>query len=276
MEKFFEEIQAYLSSGALSKKKRYAALDEGNVWRVVVYNKAGGYYRFPSVDDTAFEIADLASLGDGSAPGKPSEGTTNSLRPVMFKSVEKQGFDNKATKVKGPDGREQKLGKKGRQAILDSLPKVEIRIEKQSQFEKFRDNLKNKDVKLHRRIYNALQKVGVCVLIEKVIRCILAILNSFIDATITDIPLFEFSKGVLASRTSEEILDELVPYLNEQDQKEVYFALLNKLSKDNREKALIILKNTLPQEEYDSLGFTESTSIENIYSVLADKMSVSV
>ena len=277
MEKFFEEINAYLFTGALSKKKRYAALDEANVWRVVVYNQAGGYYRFPSVDDTAFTIAELESLGSTSAPGKPSEGTTDSLRPVMFKSVEKQGFDKTNRKVKDPaTGKQVPVGEQGRKDVLNSLPKVEIRIEKQSQFEKFKDNLKNKDIKLHRKIYNALEKIGICVLVEKVIKCILAILNSFIDATFTDVPLFSFFKGALASKTSQEILEEVIPYLGEQDQKEVYFGLLSKLSKDNREKALIILKNTLPQEEYDSLGFSDSTSIENIYSVLADKMSVSV
>lgn len=276
IEKFFEEINAYISSSTLSKKKRFAAQDEANVLRVVVYNSAGKYWRFPSVDNTAFQIADLTARGSETTPGSPANTSTSSLEPLMFKSVEKQGFDSKSTKVKKADGTEEKLGEQGRQAIIDSLPKVEIRIEKQSQFEKFKDKLKNKDVALHRRIFNVLEKVGICILIEKVIKCILAILNSFIDAEIRDVPLFSFSSGVLASKTTDELLNELVPYLNEQDQKEVYYALLSKLSKDNREKALIILKNNLTQEQYDELGFTDSTSLENIYLVLADKMSLGV
>lgn len=118
------------------------------------------------------------------------------------------------------------------------------------------------------KIYDYLNKVGICRLIDFSLGCLANNINDFVDidleATIT--------MGTIKSLDTEELLNNVVTSLPKEQQQIFYNALLLDNSYINSKSLLYQLKTTLPTEQYEALNL-ENASYENIVSVTAQLMS---
>lgn len=118
------------------------------------------------------------------------------------------------------------------------------------------------------KIYEFLNKTGICSLIDFVMSCLLNILKEFVDIQFSA----SINVGSLRSLSLDELLHQLVPALTKEQQTLVYRELLLKTSSMNSKSLLYCLKTTLPKEQYDAL-YLETATYENIVSVTAELMS---
>jgi len=102
------------------------------------------------------------------------------------------------------------------------------------------------------KVYDLLNSFGICRMIDYSLGCTLAVAKDLIDlsgvnATITI--------GVLNTFNSQEMIDEVIPFLPQEQQELVYKELLDRTACLNLNQLLFILKRVLPEETYQSYGF---------------------
>ena len=156
-------------------------------------------------------------------------------------------------------------------AIEESLKKMFL-IDETSNSDSKTDEEKPKSEKVEEfwlvKIYEFLNKTGICSLIDFVMSCLLNILKEFVDIQFSA----SINVGSLRSLSLDELLHQLVPALTKEQQTLVYRELLLKTSSMNSKSLLYCLKTTLPKEQYDAL-YLETATYENIVSVTAELMS---
>jgi len=141
------------------------------------------------------------------------------------------------------------------------------------------DNLKDKEKKAQEKsnqywlvkLYDKLNKTGICRINDFALGCLLNLLKDFVEGDLEA----SINKGSISSLTSEELLEEVIPYLPKDQQTLVYNELLLGTNTINSTALLYYLKTTLPSEQYQQLGL-ETATYENIVSVTAELMSTSV
>lgn len=120
------------------------------------------------------------------------------------------------------------------------------------------------------KLYDKLNKTGICKINDFALGCLLNLLNDFVEVDLQA----TINKGSISSLTSEELLEEVIPYLPKEQQTLVYNELLLGTNTINSTALLYYLKTTLPSEQYQQLGL-ETATYENIVSVTAELMSTS-
>lgn len=120
------------------------------------------------------------------------------------------------------------------------------------------------------KLYDILNKTGICRINDFALGCLLNLLNDFVEVDLQA----TINKGSISSLTSEELLEEVIPYLPKEQQTLVYNELLLGTNTINSTALLYYLKTTLPSEQYQQLGL-ETATYENIVSVTAELMSTS-
>ena len=102
------------------------------------------------------------------------------------------------------------------------------------------------------KVYDFLNRFGICKMIDYSLGCTLALARDLIDldginATITI--------GVINTFDSQEMIDNVIPFLPQDQQELVYKELLDRTASLNLNQLLFILKRILPEETYQSYGF---------------------
>ena len=102
------------------------------------------------------------------------------------------------------------------------------------------------------KVYDLLNRFGICKMVDYSLGCTLALAKDLIDldginATITI--------GVINTFDSQEMIDNVIPFLPQDQQELVYKELLDRTASLNLNQLLFILKRILPEETYQSYGF---------------------
>jgi len=102
------------------------------------------------------------------------------------------------------------------------------------------------------KVYDFLNRFGICKMIDYSLGCTLSLAKDLIDlsginATITI--------GVINTFNSQEMIDNVIPFLPQEQQELVYKELLDRTACLNLSQLLFILKRILPEETYQSYGF---------------------
>ena len=102
------------------------------------------------------------------------------------------------------------------------------------------------------KVYDLLNRFGICKMVDYSLGCTLALARDLIDldginATITI--------GVINTFDSQEMIDNVIPFLPQDQQELVYKELLDRTASLNLNQLLFILKRILPEETYQSYGF---------------------
>lgn len=102
------------------------------------------------------------------------------------------------------------------------------------------------------KVYDLLNRFGICKMVDYSLGCTLALAKDLIDldginATITI--------GVINTFDSQEMIDNVIPFLPQDQQELVYKELLDRTACLNLNQLLFILKRILPEETYQSYGF---------------------
>jgi len=118
------------------------------------------------------------------------------------------------------------------------------------------------------KVYDYLNKVGICRLIDFSLGCLANNINDFVDIDLEA----TMTMGTIKSLDTEELLTNVVPSLPKDQQQIFYNALLLDNSYINSKSLLYQLKTTLPTEQYEALNL-ENASYENIVSITAQLMS---
>jgi hypothetical protein len=118
------------------------------------------------------------------------------------------------------------------------------------------------------KVYEFLNKLGLCKLVDITLGCLANNVNDFVDIDLEA----TFTMGTIKSLNTDELLNKVVPALPKDQQQIFYNALLLNNSYINSRSLLYQLKSTLPAEQYISLNL-ESASYEDIASVTAQLMS---
>jgi len=105
------------------------------------------------------------------------------------------------------------------------------------------------------KIYDKLNQLGLCKYVDIAYGCLATVLRDFVDVNME----VAVVTGVISNYNSQQ-LAELIKYLPKEQQEFVYRELLKNITcvKDNA--LLYILRTNLPQEEYNSYGFSSDTS----------------
>lgn len=120
------------------------------------------------------------------------------------------------------------------------------------------------------KIYDLLNKVGLCKIIDFTSNCLISLVRDFADIDF-DATL---AVGQISSLNSKELQEEAIPYLPKEQQQLVYNQLLLKLPCLTSASLLYILKRALPPEEYAALNLEQAT-YDNIAAEVASLMSTS-
>jgi len=120
------------------------------------------------------------------------------------------------------------------------------------------------------QLYEILNKVGLCTIVDFTNNCVSSLAREFISADF-DVSI---AVGQITSLSSKEVKEDVVPYLPKEQQEFVYNELLNKISCLNSYALLYILKRTLPEQQYTELGL-ENASYEDIVFEVSKLMSTS-
>jgi len=118
------------------------------------------------------------------------------------------------------------------------------------------------------KIYEFLNKLGLCKLVDVTLGCLANNVNDFVDIDLEA----TFTTGTIKSLNTDELLNKVIPALPKEQQQIFYKALLLNNSYINSRSLLYQLKSTLPPEQYTSLNL-ESASYEDIAAVTAQLMS---
>lgn len=121
------------------------------------------------------------------------------------------------------------------------------------------------------KLYEKLNKTGICKIIDFTMGCLMNNINDFIDINLEA----TLNIGSMNSLNSEELLEEVIPALPKEQQQLVYKNLLLQTSCINQKALLYYLKTTLPQESYNSLNL-EGATYENVVDVTAELMATSI
>jgi hypothetical protein len=102
------------------------------------------------------------------------------------------------------------------------------------------------------KVYDFLNRFGICKMVDYSLGCTLSLAKDLIDlsginATITI--------GVINTFNSQEMIDNVIPFLPQEQQELVYKELLDRTACLNLSQLLFILKRILPEETYQSYGF---------------------
>lgn len=102
------------------------------------------------------------------------------------------------------------------------------------------------------KVYDFLNRFGICKMVDYSLGCTLALARDLIgldgiNATITI--------GVINTFDSQEMIDNVIPFLPQDQQELVYKELLDRTACLNLNQLLFILKRILPEETYQSYGF---------------------
>jgi len=120
------------------------------------------------------------------------------------------------------------------------------------------------------KIYDKLNAVGLCRIIDFTLKCLANIAREFVEieasATVT--------YGALNSLSSKELTSNAIKYLPKEQQELVYSKLLMETSCVNSVALLYILKKVLPPEQYTMLNL-ETAEYENIVNEVSKLMSTS-
>jgi hypothetical protein len=120
------------------------------------------------------------------------------------------------------------------------------------------------------KIYDFINKIGICKLTDLVFSCQLVLLRSFgvdVDATLTI--------GTISNFKYDKIINEIIPYLPTEQQQFIYEQLLLSLGCVNSNSLLYTLKRYLSTEEYTTLNL-EAASYEEIITEVAKRMVTSI
>lgn len=120
------------------------------------------------------------------------------------------------------------------------------------------------------KIYDFINKIGICKLTDLVFSCQLVLLRSFgvdVDASLT--------LGTISNFKYDKIINEIIPYLPIDQQQFIYEQLLLSLGCVNSTSLLYTLKRFLSTEEYTTLNL-ESASYEEIIKEVASKMVTTI
>jgi hypothetical protein len=120
------------------------------------------------------------------------------------------------------------------------------------------------------KIYDLLNKIGLCKIIDFVSSCVYAIARSFIDINFSA----TLTVGQIASLSFDEIQNEAIPYLPKEQQELIYNELLLQLPCLTSASLLYILKRALPPEQYAALNI-EQAAYQQIASTTSKLMSTS-
>jgi hypothetical protein len=118
------------------------------------------------------------------------------------------------------------------------------------------------------KVYEFLNKLGLCKLVDITLGCLANNVNDFVDIDLEA----TFTMGTIKSLDTDELLNKVIPALPKDQQQIFYNALLLNNSYINSRSLLYQLKSTLPAEQYISLNL-ESASYEDIAAVTAQLMS---
>ncbi len=121
------------------------------------------------------------------------------------------------------------------------------------------------------KLYEKLNKTGICKIIDFTMGCLMNNINDFVDINLEA----TLNIGSMNSLNSEELLDEVIPALPKEQQQLIYKNLLLQTSCINQKALLYYLKTTLPQESYSSLNL-EGATYENVVDVTAELMATSI
>ena len=137
------------------------------------------------------------------------------------------------------------------------------------QLKKYPADLRKEEFFLN-KIYDKLNAVGLCRIIDFTLGCVANIAREFIEETYE----ITVTTGNLSSLSSEELTSDVIKYLPKEQQQLVYSKLLLETSCINSVALLYILKRTLPQEQYDLLGL-DGAEYEDIVNEVSKLMSTS-
>jgi hypothetical protein len=120
------------------------------------------------------------------------------------------------------------------------------------------------------KIYDFINKIGICKLTDLVFSCQLVLIRSFgidVDASLTI--------GTISNFRYDKIINEIIPYLPAEQQQFIYEQLLLSLGCVNSNSLLYTLKRYLSTEEYITLNL-EAASYEEIITEVAKRMVTSI
>lgn len=120
------------------------------------------------------------------------------------------------------------------------------------------------------KIYDKLNAVGLCRIIDFTLKCLANIAKEFVDIDF-DVTV---TYGALNSLNSKELTSNAIKYLPKEQQELVYSKLLMETSCVNSVALLYILKKVLPPEQYTMLNL-ETAEYENIVNEVSKLMSTS-
>lgn len=121
------------------------------------------------------------------------------------------------------------------------------------------------------KIYDKLNAVGLCRIIDFATGCMLSLVKDFVDINIQA----ELAVGAVASLDSSEISKEVIYNLPYEDQQKIFEKLLLETGCLNVKALLYILKRNLPTDQYESLGFSkyETIDVDTTYENLVKEVS---
>jgi hypothetical protein len=121
------------------------------------------------------------------------------------------------------------------------------------------------------KIYDKLNAVGLCRIIDFATGCMLSLVKDFVDIDIQA----ELAVGAVASLDSSEISKEVIYNLPYEDQQKIFEKLLLETGCLNVKALLYILKRNLPTDQYESLGFSkyETIDVDTTYENLVKEVS---
>lgn len=120
------------------------------------------------------------------------------------------------------------------------------------------------------KIYDKLNAVGLCRIIDFTLKCLANIAREFVDIDVG----VTVTYGALNSLNSKELTSNAIKYLPKEQQELVYSKLLIETSCVNSVALLYILKKVLPPEQYTMLNL-ETAEYENIVDEVSKLMSTS-
>ena len=120
------------------------------------------------------------------------------------------------------------------------------------------------------RIYNFVNKIGICKLTDLALGCLLSLARSIgidVDTTLT--------LSVMKNYKYDKIINDIIPYLPPEQQQFLYEQLLLELGCINSDSLLYTLKNYLSSSEYTTLNL-DNASYEDIVKEVSKRMVIQV
>lgn len=126
------------------------------------------------------------------------------------------------------------------------------------------------------KVYNFINKIGICTLADLVQGCLFSLVRSlFEDTEVTDFLDQSIIIGATKSFKLDTIVNEVIPYLPKEQQQFIYEQILLDLGCVNKNSMLYTLKNYLSSEAYTTLNL-ETATYEEIVSEVAKQMSIEI